>query len=478
MLTDQLNEIIQGLGLLGFEETLLVGALVILITGLLVRRILIIQVLFVSFTLMAMLFVSLAAEPVSLFGGALYFDGLGGTLKLLFSGSIVWIVFYPTGRQHPSEFYFLILAILLGSSLMLSANHLLIIYLAIELTSFASYAVTNFKFEKKAFEAGMKYLIFGGVSSALGLYGASLIYGFTGTLSLSEMDLLLVGENVLFGLGIVLFIGSVLFKVSVLPFHIWVPSTYQAAPTDAVAVLSVVPKIAGFVLLHRLLSTFDFAQNYWLFALLAGMGILTIGVGTLGAMSQTNVKRLIAYGAVAHSGFLLAALLIPAEGGARAFVNYAVVYAVMNMTVFYLIDISEVRGLQDFHDFAGLGKKEPLIGVLFLLVMVALIGLPPTAGFTAKFYLFTELRNSYQILGDPLLLTYLIVAVLSVMFSLFFYLKIPYNYFMKDVLVKEEVRFNPTQKVLATIFSILLLWMFFRPEILNNIAICIKFIAW
>lgn len=478
MLTNQLNEIIDGLGALSFEITLGLGAILLLLIGLMYRKTIAAQLMFVVVILAAMWLMPGLDESELAFGESMSFDALGGMMKLLFGFVSVWIVFFPTAKDHPTEYYFLTLSLILGSALMLSANHLLVIYLAVELTSFSAYLMTNFNFRKQSFEAGMKYLIFGGVSSALALYGASLIYGFTGTLTLSEMGLGLQDAPYLLNAGILLFSVALLFKISAVPFHIWVPSAYQEAPTDAVMILSVIPKIAGFVLLHRILWVVDMQHQYWLLMTMAVLGMATIAAGTLGAIRQTNAKRLMAYGAIAHSGLMMAALLISFSSGITAFAWYAVIYAFMNLAVFYLLSVMEQNGSTEISDFAGLYRTESYIGGLMVLVMIALIGLPPTAGFTAKFYLFTVIWEWYQSTSDTVMLTYLIVAVLSVVFSLFFYLKIPYYVFLKEGGANEAFLSSLSQRIIATIFTTVLLWLFFRPEILNNIADQLKSIDW
>lgn len=478
MLKDQLAQILESLSQIGFEMTLIGGSLLLLVMGLISKKELIGQVSFVIILVVAMTVVPLPTDSGVLFSGALVVGEFSWLFRLVFSFLGVWIVFYPTAAKHPFEYYFLLLAVIAGSTFMLSANHLLVIYLAVELTSFASYALTNFNFQKRSFEAGMKYLIFGGTASALALYGASLLYGYTGTLLISEMDFGLVQNPVLLNVGLVLFVGVLLFKVSLVPFHIWVPTTYQEAPTSAVAILSVMPKIGGFVLLHRILLAVDMQTQYWLYVVIVMVGIATIVIGTLGAIRQTNIKRMIAYGAIAHSGLLLGALLIPDELGAVSFVWYAVVYSVMNVVAFYLVSVLEDKGLTELADCSGLSRTEGYVGALITVVMLALIGLPPTVGFTIKFYLFTALWSWYQTIADPWVMTYLIVAVLSVLFSLFFYLKIPYFFFLKEGDEKTQRVSSPGQRVIATIFTLVLLWLFISPDILNNIADNIKSIAW
>lgn len=478
MLKDQLTHIIGGLGSLGFEMALGLGAIILLLVGVWVKRMLVSQILFVVVLLSATFLLPVSDDFKLLFADTLVVDVAANLFKMLFGMMAIWIVFFPNASKHTSEFYFLILSVILGSALMLGANHLLVIYLSIELASYASYILTNFNFEKRAYEASMKYLLFGGVSSALALYGASLIYGFTGTLSLSDMHFTGLSSPTLLHVGWLLFIGAMFFKVSIFPFHTWVPATYQIAPTDAVAVLSVVPKIGGFILLHRMVSVIGLADHLWLYWVIIGVGIITILLGTFAAIGQTNLKRLVAYGAIAHSGFLLAAIIIPGETGITAFTWYAIVYALMNLLMFYLISVLEQKQIFSLSDLSGYYKKDVVFGILIVIAVISLIGLPPTAGFTVKFYLFLVIWERFQAVGDVVLLSYLIVAVLSVVVSLFIYLKIPYYYFLKDSTTPQAQKFTWNHKFLATIFAITLLLIFLGPEILNNIAEKIKPLHW
>lgn len=478
MLSDQLRDILNHLSFLWFEISLILGAMVVLIGGMISKKPLIAKVLYVLALLVALIGTGIREESTLILSDFLVFDSLTDVLKLFFAGLSIWIVFFQGVVDRRSEFYFILLAIIAGCTFMLSANHLLIIYLAVELTSFGSYLITNFNFQKRSFEAGMKYLIFGGVSSAFALYGASLIYGFTGTLVLSDMTFNSVSTPALLNFGVVTFIGGLLFKISLVPFHIWTPSAYEEAPTEALPILSTLPKVAALVLLHRFLITIDFYSTNWLVSMVGVIGMATIVLGTLGALRQVQAKRLVGYGAIAHSGFLLAPLLIPGAIGVEAFLWYSIIYGFMNLAVFYFIGIYEQQGIVEIADFAGLGRKEAYLGSLLVIVMIALIGLPPTAGFTAKFYLFTAIWSWYQEIRDPMLLSYLSIAVLSIVMSLVFYLKIPYFYFLKESARQKPVETELYHRIIATILTGLLLWFFFRPDLLNKIAESINFISW
>ena len=481
MLKEQLEQIINQLASLGMEMTLIGGALMLLTLGLIfkntnfkntnVHRLFYACIILIAFWLNP----SFSSEETILTGTLSIgpMECLIKGLLLLFS---LWIVFFANAKNQTSEFYFLVLSILIGSVFMVSANHLMVVYIVIELTSFASYILTNFNFKKRSFEAGLKYLLFGGVSSAIMLYGISIIYGVSGTLFLDQIQLTESGAFISF--GIVALFGGLFFKLSLFPFHIWTPAVYEEAPTDAVAILSIVPKIAGFVLLHRVLQAFDLRVFDWIVPLVAVIGMFTIAVGTLGALSQKNVKRMMAYGAIAHSGLLLSSLLLQGEAGSSAFVWYAFIYAIMNMALFYIISVFENQGISSVENFRGLGKTQPVFGVLILMLMVSLVGLPPMAGFTAKFYLFSALWVDFQMFSDPFILAYLIIGILSVVFALFYYLRIPYYYFIHsaDSEVNISIEFLP--KLIATILVVALLWFFLNPEILNHIISTFNTVDW
>ncbi|MFY0599247.1 MAG: NADH-quinone oxidoreductase subunit N [Cyclobacteriaceae bacterium] len=476
MLKTQLEQILDQLIFLRFELILISGALLLLIIGLFSKSNVAHRIAFCLALVAALFFGTYFTEEEIVLTGSLSFGPLESFIKTLLCIFSIWIVFYSNAKKQSSEFYFLVLAVVIGSVFMISANHLLVVYISIELTSFVSYAITNFNFKKKSFEAGIKYLLFGGTSSAIMLYGISIIYGLTGELAIDRIEL--SGSDPFLAFGIVAFIGGLFFKVSIFPFHIWTPSTYQEAPTDSVAILSVVPKVAGFVLLHRVLSVIEAESISWVIPLIAAVGIATVLVGTLGAMGQSNIKRLMAYGSIAHSGLLIGCMLISGQSGLAAFVWYVFIYAIMNLVLFYLTSVLEEKGIETIDQLSGLGKKEAYAGVLWVGVMISLIGLPPTAGFTAKFYLFTSLWNEYQIGADYLILTFLLVAVISVIFSLFYYLKIPYYYFIHPYRGDVGIKIELFPKLFATILVMLLFWFFLSPELLNNIVSNFNAVNW
>ena len=312
MMELSLQQVIEEIALLRFEATLILGSLILLVFGMLSNKEVTFKVIF-SVTLLVSLFLVDVRDVGASTTEAVSIDALSGILKILFAFISLWIVFFHSNMRR-YEHYFLLLSIVIGSSLMLSANHLLLFYIAIELTSLSSYLITGFSFSRKGYEAAIKYLLFGGVSSAIMIYGVSILYGLSGSLSISEM-VVTTQMGPLYHVGMICLVGGLFFKVGLVPYHFWVPSTYQEAPTDGVAILSIVPKIAGFALLHRVLVNFELLSDPMYRQIIAALGIATVLMGTFGALRQDNIKRMIAYGAIAHSGLVLPTLLIQGEQG-------------------------------------------------------------------------------------------------------------------------------------------------------------------
>jgi NADH-quinone oxidoreductase subunit N len=476
MLKGKLEQIIDQLAALQMEMALISGALLLLLIGLITKKNTLVRAVFCLILLLGFYLNPLFTGEETILSNTLAVGRMESLIKGFLIVFTIGIVFFANAKRQTSEFYFLILSIVIGSVFMVSANHLLVVYIAIELTSFTSYIISNFNFQKRSFEAGLKYLLFGGVSSAIMLYGISILYGMSGSLFLDQMNFAQNGAFI--SIGIVALLGGLFFKLSLFPFHIWTPAVYEEAPTDAVAVLSIVPKIAGFVLLHRILQAFDLSLFTWIVPLVAVFGMITIVVGTLGALGQKNIKRLMAYGAIAHSGLILSSLLLQGDAGSSAFVWYVFIYAIMNLALFYIVSVFEEQGITTIEDFKGLGKKQPFFGVLILLLMISLVGLPPMAGFTAKFYLFTALWLDYQVFSDPYILAYLVLGVLSVVFALFYYLNIPYYYFIHSSDSENNLTIEFLPKLIATILVAALFWFFLNPQLLNNIISTFNTVEW
>jgi len=433
----------------------------------------------------------LRVDGPSLFFRAIF--SVGGLLAVLLG------IPYRSGTAPSSsialrsvgEFYVVLCGLLLGASLMALSVNLLMLFLSIEVVSISSYILTNFNFDKKSAEAGIKYLLFGGISSGLMLYGMSLLYGFGGSLylgpelvqGLSELSFAPVA------LALVLAGAGFLFKISAVPFHIWAPDVYEGAPTPVVAVFSVVPKLAGLAVILRYTAFIQVLSEQLLLLdwqwVLSVVAIITIVVGNFAALSQRNAKRMLAYSSIAHSGFLLVGVIAYSEYGLSSTMFYAGIYLFMNFAAFLIVRmISRSTGREYIHEYQGLGKQFPLVGVLMLLVMISLTGLPPTAGFTAKLLIFSSLWQTYQVSGSTMMALLLLIGLLNTVVSLFYYLKIPYFMFFKekqedeaadDSPIFDKIRMLAGEQILAVLLVLPLLLLFFKADWLLNLINLIHF---
>lgn len=402
-------------------------------------------------------------------------------LIILFAGMLtVLLSGFNDQNKKTGEYYIVIMGLMIGAMLLINTTNLLLLYLSIEMLSISAYILTGFGFTRNANEAALKYLLFGAISSAIMLFGISLLYGFTQSLDLGAMDfsaLLSSGGEPALILANILFMMGLLFKIAAIPMHVWLPDVYQTAPTPAVALFSVVPKVAALVVLLKLTALFSFKFEL-LIPILAVVAMASMLVGNFSAIWQNNAKRLLGYSSIAHTGFLLVAIVANSTIGHQAFVYYAIVYLIMSFGAFLsVIAIERQFETTDIRQYAGLGKYMPWMSVLLVVLMISLTGLPPTAGFTAKLLVFTSLWEAYAQSQSGLLLLLFIFGLLNTVVSLFYYLKIPYYLFFKESDKGRKALHAPgaMMNLLGTILVLLLLLLFFKPDWLMNIIYNINF---
>jgi NADH-quinone oxidoreductase subunit N len=385
-------------------------------------------------------------------------------------------------QQARGAYYIIFIGMVAGTFLLVMARNLLMVYLSLELISLCSYLLTSFRFDKNSAEAGLKYLLYGAVASGIMLYGMSLLYGFTGTLELGEVfaQRLALIHWLPLSVAILMTSCGFLFKISAVPFHIWAPDVYQGAPLPTVAYFSVAPKLAGLLVLARFSGTFNNLEilNFDWRLILSVIAILTIIVGNFSALWQQNARRMMAYSSIAHGGFLLIGLIVLTPFGLQSFLFYAAVYLLMNFGAFFLLNIiGNITGSLIIDDFKGLGREHPYMGIMFIVVMIGLTGLPPTAGFTAKLLIFSSLWEVFQQTEANYLLYLLVFGILNTIISLFFYLKIPYFMFFKESNIVASYKiFQFSDKIFATILIILILILFFRSNWLLDLINSITFV--
>lgn len=310
-------------------------------------------------------------------------------LTLLFSLDYVEKV-----TRNVGEFYGLLLLGLVGMMVMASANDLLTVFIGLELMSIVFYSLVGFDLASvKSSEAGIKYLILGSSASAVLLYGMSWVYGFTGSIALSQIAARSTDSPaMLLGLGLI--IAGFCFKLSIVPFHMWAPDVYEGAPIPITALLAMSSKAAGFaVLLRVFLIVFADLQAYWLdiVSLLAGISMI---FGIVVAIWQTNIKRMLAYSSITQAGYILSGILAVNAAGVKGMLLYAVVYVMANIGAFaVIIAVQQQCGSDDIDDFAGLSQKSPLLAVVMTVSLLSMAGLPPMAGFVGKMYIFMAITE-------------------------------------------------------------------------------------
>ena len=365
--------------------------------------------------------------------GIYFVDRFALVFKVILIGSGIGVIgmsvdYVGSRMEHQGEYYALIVFSVLGAVMMAAAGELLTAYIALELLSFSLYALVALaRRDARSPEASTKYILLGAISSAVLLYGIGIIYGATGTTVFREMSETLptlLSPTVV--VGVVMLLGGIAFKLAVVPFHLWTPDVYEGAPTPITAHLSVLSKAAMVALALRFFAEgLVFTFNSWQLAL-AILAAVTMVVGTLVALVQTNVKRLLAYSSIAQVGFVMVGLAaivdVPAEAGNTAAANAVVLhvagYAFTNLAAFMVVMLVEMHtGREDMDGYNGLASRAPLLGMAMTASVFSLAGLPIFAGFVTKFYLFTAA-------ADAEMLWLVIVATLASLVSLYYYLQI------------------------------------------------------
>jgi len=339
----------------------------------------------------------LPAGPLVTFGGSFVVDGFARFMKVLaLIGSAVSIVmlarYLETERQQKFEYPVLILLSTVGMMLLSSAADLIALYLGLELMSLALYVLASMQRDSlKSTEAGLKYFVLGALSSGMLLYGASLIYGFTGTVSfvgIAKATMTGGGLGLIFGL--VFLMAGFCFKISAVPFHMWTPDVYEGAPTPITAFFAAAPKVAASAMFVRAtITAFPGITPQWQ-QILVFVAIASMLLGAFAAIGQHNIKRLMAYSSIGHMGFALIGLAAGTEDGVRGVVVYMTIYLAMTLGSFAcILAMRRADGsVEEIGDLAGLARTKPVMAFFFALLLFSLAGIPPLAGFFAKFYVF------------------------------------------------------------------------------------------
>ena len=415
------------------------------------------------------------AEPQSAFWDMFVLDGYANVFKIIFYLNIILTIcisikYMAIEKASYGEYYALLMFATSGMMIMASAADLIVLYLGLELMALSTYILAGLlRTQRRSNEAALKYFFLGAFSSAFLLYGISLTYGLTGTTNLREIadTLILIqmnGDPIIY-LGIIFIIIAFSFKIALAPFHMWAPDVYEGAPTSITAFMSIGPKAAGFAVLGRVLfDAFGGMQVQWA-SILVPLAIITMAVGSIIALAQTNIKRMLAYSSIAHAGYMLLGIITGTPEGLTSTVSYLVIYTFMNIGAFAIVIMLRREGFQGEHldDYMGLAKSHPAASALMLVFMFSLTGIPPTAGFIGKFYVFMEAINAGY--------TYLaIIAVVFSAISAFFYLRVVVYMYMRDP--KEEVVLSssPTMSIALAVTATMILILGVFPSILLNLV--------
>ncbi|QRR03216.1 NADH-quinone oxidoreductase subunit N [Dyadobacter sandarakinus] len=404
-------------------------------------------------------------EPSYRFHPMLFLDRQAVFFKLLIISSWIFTLIHVRILKYdfPPEFHALLIAVVAGLNLLSMSTHLLSIYLSLELVSITSYLLVALSPYKKAAEGGIKYLLFGTASSAVMLYGVSYLYGLTGTMDITSDAMargLVTNPELVVTVVIVLTLGGLLFKLSLVPFHVWTPDVYESAPTPLVSFLSVAPKAAVILVLMRLAGVFP--EVY--FPILGGIALISMTFGNVAALWQTNARRLLAYSSIAQAGYLLVGIAAYSRFGFEAAVFYTTAYLVINLAAFFLIDLLHPRDTTRLEHYEGLGKTSVWISGILTVTMIALAGLPPTVGFSSKLFIFSSLWDSYREQQFPWMLWLLVGGILNAAVSLAYYLRLPYLLFFKEAAAYNPAEQRFSGKVVAGMLLLLITLLFFNPE--------------
>lgn len=382
------------------------------------------------------------------FGGTFHLDAFSTFFKFVFYiacglGILISINYLRVEDIHRGEYYSLMLFATSGMMLMASAGDLITLYLGLELMALSVYVLAGFmRTDNRSNEAAIKYLILGAFSSGIMLYGMSLLYGLAGTTNLTGILNFLRGAdlaNPIIFMAMIMLVVSFGFKVAAVPFHMWVPDVYEGAPTSVTAFMSAGPKVAGFaVLLRVFLYALSPLQEHST-AILSGLAVLTMAVGNVMALSQTNIKRMLAYSSIAHAGYALVGLAAGGPEGAASVMLYVFIYAVMNMGAFGVVIMLRKAGErgEEIADFAGLGKTNKTAAFMMLIFMFSLTGIPPLAGFMGKFYIFKA-----AVQADLIWLA--VAGVLFSAVSAYFYLRVIMIMYMNEPKESIELTVSPS----------------------------------
>ncbi len=409
------------------------------------------------------------------FNGLFVSDTLSQILKysvvLLVALVFVYSRSYLQQRNiFKGEYYVLGLFGLLGMLVMISANHFLSLYLGLELLSLSLYAMVAFDRENpKASESAMKYFVLGAIASGMLLYGMSMVYGMTGSLNIVEVGIAietLQGDNIVLVFGLVFILIGLAFKLGAVPFHMWIPDIYHGSPTAVTSYIATAPKVAGFAMIIRLLAEgMGGLQTDWTDMMII-LSVLSMVLGNVVAIAQTNLKRMLAYSTISHVGFIMLGLLAGNQEGYAAAMFYTLVYALMALGAFGIIILLARKGFEadEINDLKGLNQRSPWFAFMMLIIIFSMAGVPPTVGFWAKLAVLTAVVNV-----DLLWLA--LVAVFFSIIGIYYYLRIIKVMYFDKAQDASEISCQPDMQIALSANGLAVLMLGIYPAALMSLCI-------
>ncbi len=412
-----------------------------------------------------------ADEITKIFNDSYIIDRLSIYMKILTLLFCIFVLlsskdYLKINKIDKMEYPIIVLASTLGMIIMISSYDLIVFYLGLELQSLCLYILASFKRnEDRSTEAGLKYFVLSALASGLLLYGCSLIYGFTGSTNFEIISNKLDPSNTGAVFGIVFIIVGLAFKISAVPFHMWTPDVYEGSPTSVTSFFALVPKIAALTVFIRFMYVpFVNVFNQWQ-TIVIFISIASMILGAVAAIGQNNIKRLMAYSSIGHMGYALAGLATGTNSGIQSTIIYLIIYLVMNLGAFGCIFMMKRENtfFENINDLSGLSKNHPILSLSFLIILFSLAGIPPLAGFFAKFYIFMSVIESGMY-------TLAIIGLVTTVVSAFYYLRIIKIIYFDKPKKPFEQSYDWGLKVSMILSSILILIYFMYPSILIDIV--------
>jgi NADH-quinone oxidoreductase subunit N len=410
-------------------------------------------------------------DRVTLFNNSVVIDHMSSLMKIItligaFLVLVISSAYLKSFKIFKIEYPVLILSSVLGMMVMISSNDLMVFYMGLELQSLALYVLATFNRDQlKSSEAGLKYFVLSALSSGLLLYGCSLIYGFSGSTNFNVISSQLNSNEYVLTFGIVFILVGLAFKISAVPFHMWAPDVYEGSPTSVTLFFTMVPKIAALTVFIRFLYVpFLNLIDQWQMIIIF-LSIASMLFGAIAAIGQTNIKRLVAYSSIGHIGYTLAGLATGSNEGIQSSIIYISIYVIMNLALFSCLLMLKRNDqyYEDIDDLSGLSKNHPLLSLSLLVILFSLAGIPPLAGFFAKFYIFKAvIEQSMYFLA--------IVGLLSTVIAAFYYLRIIKIIYFDKEKEKYDEDHSLWLKFSLTFSTILILLYFIFPSQLIDVV--------